>query len=124
MSKSTVSAENASFRLESGLIWLFFLQDWPAKRKRVIMNRISRFFMVLFEKAKINFYWIRAESDFIVFLQKNQKDETFCNHSIHWFDASGLLQPGLGAASARGARHEREDGLWWQLWLWHVRQLS
>ena len=34
------------------------------------MNKICRAFMMKFEKAKINFYWIRAEKDFIVFLRK------------------------------------------------------
>ena len=70
VSKRMVSAENSSFKLESGLIWLFFLHEYPAKSKIVIMNKICRVFMIKFEKAKINFYWIRAEKDFIVFLQK------------------------------------------------------
>ncbi len=34
------------------------------------MSKICRAFMMKFEKAKINFYWIRAEKDFIVFLRK------------------------------------------------------
>lgn len=34
------------------------------------MNRISRFLIAKFEKAKIIYYLIRVEWDFIVFLRK------------------------------------------------------
>ena len=71
VSNKTVSAENSSFRSESVLMGLIFLHDAPARRKRVSMNKICRIFMVRNEKAKINYYSIRAEMEFIVFLQKN-----------------------------------------------------
>ncbi len=40
------------------------------------MNRICLVFMAKFEKAKINYYSIRADTDFIVFLQKIYLDSS------------------------------------------------
>ena len=94
-----VSAENSSFKLGSGLVSLFFRHEVVANSKSVIMKRICWAFMIKIEKAKINYYSIRTERDFIVFLRKILGYETFCIYSSIVLDAFCLYGQGFGADS-------------------------
>jgi len=53
--------------------------------------------MTMDKKAKLNFYLIRLETDFIVFLRKIQNDEKVWNYRIALFDVIGFLWLCFGA---------------------------
>ena len=61
------------------------------------MRKICLFFMTMDKKAKLNFYLIRLETDFIVFLRKIQNDEKVWDYRIALFDVIGLLWQCFGA---------------------------